>query len=302
MPLYISYFEQLQSKKETGCASLLLKSPYLHLLHSTELENFELGPYNGLLLDFFELTNFSTNSLPYVFLPSGGPILIFTLYSKPSICYLCGPLTSARKIEIPAKGVLFCVRLKVGGMGYFVKQSTTTLVNQAVPLIKFLAGTEYLQSHLRNICTFQNRCRFFLDYLNRIGGEEYHIDPLVQKCIDLIYESHGRDRVYDLTATFHQSGGYLRRIFRETTGMSLKIFSEIVQFKYSLSSILIDCPRVLIDVAKTHGYYDLPHMSRTYREFLNCTASGVRYLNIEELDVSNIVPNNMTERSNPSDM
>lgn len=285
MPLYMPCDEQWQGKDETGCASMLLTSPNLEMLHSAEQKDLETDFCNDLLMDFFELKNLGEDDVPYVLLPSGGPLLAFPIYPQISASYLCGPLTSAYKVMLPPNGTIFFVRLRTGGMTWLVDQPAFSFANQAVPMGKVLVDTMQLQNHLRSISTFQQRCSAFLHYLERCGADTFHIDPITKTCVDFICEHHGIGRVYEVAAVVDRSERFLGRVFRETVGMSVKKYFEIVRFKNSLYSLLITRPRVLSDVVSQYGYYDLPHMNRAYRTFLGYTANEVRYLNIENLYV-----------------
>ena len=285
MPLYVSCIEPWQDNRKRAYDSLLLMSQALEILHSTGQNDFETAFYDNLLLDFFELNNYSADEVPYVFLPSGSPVLVFPLYPQRARSYLCGPLTSARRIVVPPNGKIFFVRLRVGGLKWLVKQSVASLSDQVVPLNTFLVDAMQMQGELRKQNTFRQRCSTFLNDLERCGAKEFCVDPMTQICVDMICERQGIGRVYELAAAINRSERFLGSVFRDTTGMSMKKYFEIVKFKNSLSAILISRPHVLTDVVRTYGYYDLPHMNRAYRTFLGYTASEVRYLNVEDLYV-----------------
>ena len=70
---------------------------------------------------------------------------------------------------------------------------------------------------------------------------------------------------------------YLNRIFQERVGVSTKLFCELTQLQFSLHTIVTTKPKSLLSTAIACGYFDQTHMNRSYRKFLDCTASDIRY-------------------------
>lgn len=282
MPLYLAETSPSGNEGERGLAPLLLSAPNFRIL-PWDGSQFGRGTWDALLQDFFEITNPGFMDMPYILLPNGCPTLVFVLRSDRPGCYLCGPLTKARRVHVPADGILFCVRFKVGSMHWFGTKAPAVSADRAAPLHRCFLNADVLLGQLCSAGSFQERCEVVLQDLEQRGAKGYCADPLIQTCMEAIHKKRGTGRVGELAGVISRSERFLSRSFRAATGLSVKTYCEIVKFQNSFYSILMSHPRNLTDVVKAYGYYDLPHMNRAYRKFLNYTASDIRYLSLEEL-------------------
>ena len=289
MPLYIACHEQWQNNTAADFSPLLLEDSSLQMEYCVEEFVQKRGGRGDLLQDIFELTNPCSEEQPYILLPNGCAVMLFILHPHASACYLCGPLTAARRIFVPAGGVFLCARLKPGRLGWLGKRVSAGLPDRAIPLQMCFADADALLERLTCLGTFYERCNELLGYLNKKKANEFCADPVIQTCIDWINESRGKCRIHELAREVSRSERFLSRTFRDATGLPMKTYSEIIKFQDSFYWILTQQPRNLSGVVKDYGYYDLPHMNRAYRKFINYTASDVRFVSMHELYVRDLL-------------
>ena len=270
---------------------LLLRTQNLKILSQAEMNVYESDAYGNLLHDMFEISNPTRTEMPYVLLPSGCPALVFFLRPQHSACYLCGPLTTARKVYVPSNGVLFCVRFKAGSLEWFGVKKTSALADHVIPFDRQYLTTDELIGQLCRKLSFRERCDVIFGFLDQNGAKQYESNPLVQTCMDVILGQQGTGRVHDLTQVVARSERFLSRSFHMTVGLSVKTYCELVKFQNSFRSILGSHPKNLSSGVKSYGYYDLSHMNRAYRRFIHYTASDIRFLTIDDTYVPDLICN-----------
>jgi AraC-like DNA-binding protein len=68
---------------------------------------------------------------------------------------------------------------------------------------------------------------------------------------------------------------HLRRVFRETVGVSPKTFSRLVRFQYALRAARENGHRSWADIAAESGYYDQAHLIAEFRELTGVTPKAL---------------------------
>jgi transcriptional regulator GlxA family with amidase domain len=162
------------------------------------------------------------------------------------------------------------------------------LTDRAAPLMRYLHGTGQLLTCLRRSESFHERCVLITRMLSAREAGQYRPMALLRRCIDLIHDSRGLARVSELASTVGCSDRYLNRVFQERVGISPKLYSEMIKLQFSLYSILTTRPKSLLDTAVNYGYFDQTHMNRSYRKFLDCTASDIRYADSRTISADDI--------------
>ena len=283
MPLYIANTEQWRATAETtDLSALILQAPGLQILQQAQPAPPDSCPFDEPQ-SIFELRNTLSTGRPYVLLPTVCSSMLLILHTHAPACYLCGPQTAARKIFVPAGAVVMCVQLKPGQLWRFNKRLSSGLTNQVHPLYKCFADTDILMESLNQQASSQGRTREILRFLNRKYADGPNPDPVIAHCMESMQKTQGICRIHNIAETTSRSERFLSRSFRDITGLSMKTYCEILKFQNSLFGILTLQPRNLSGVAKDFGYYDLPHMNRAYRKFINHTASDVRFISAEEM-------------------
>jgi AraC-like DNA-binding protein len=91
-------------------------------------------------------------------------------------------------------------------------------------------------------------------------------EQVVKHCVDFIIHSLEKPTVESLTTRFHTPKKTLLRLFQKHLDCSVKDFIDIVQFRKSLDSYLLQNRRPLTDVALENGYYDQPQFINHFKK------------------------------------
>jgi AraC-like DNA-binding protein len=92
-------------------------------------------------------------------------------------------------------------------------------------------------------------------------------DQLVQYALQEIVRSNGNVPLKELLKQVNLSERTLERKFKESVGVSPKLFSRICQFQATLSHLRDNSFDKLSDVAFANDYADQSHFIRVFREF-----------------------------------
>lgn len=246
-------------------------------------------PLDVLVQDIFEVKNPGFKEQPYLLLPNGNPSLIFVLKPQNSDCFLCGPLTTARRISVPAKGAIFCIRFVPGSMKWFRTEPAFYFADQVEPLSKHMVQAEELLQLLCSVHTYEERCGMAVSFLDYKIRKRFFVDPLISESVQHINKCKGRTLVCDVAKAVGRSERYTSKVFKDAVGMTIKTYCEIVQFNHSLYSVTMMHPDHLCKEAHTYGYFDLSHMNRTYKKFLGYTANEIKHLEMNAIYVLDLL-------------
>lgn len=283
MPLYIANTAQWRATAETAdLSALILQAPNLQILYHAQTNPPE-STLSGAPQSIFELHNSLSTEQPYVLLPNVCPTMLFILHHHRPACYLCGPLTAARKLMLPAGALLMCVYLKPGQLWHVNKRLSSSLANQVIPLYKCFADADILLEHLNQQSSPQGRTGKILQFLEAKLSPGLRTDPVIMNCMESMQKAQGLCRIHEIAVFVSRSERFLSRTFRDIIGLPMKTYCEILKFQNALFGILTLQPRNLSKIVRDYGYYDLPHMNRAFKKFINYTASDVRFICAEEM-------------------
>lgn len=269
------------------------RSPVPFLLPAAPLEMQRLtvpasDEFGRILQDMFQVHNTGSEEGFYYFLPSGAMMLLYLLSSQQPAAVLCGALTTMRRVRIPPGSSVFCVRLRPGCGDWLCGNGVYILADRSAPLGQYQPAAQKLLQELLRTDSFRDHGTIFFRFLSTQDAENYQPMALLRRCVELIHSQYGVTRVAELAQTIGCSERYLNRIFQERVGVSTKLYSEMVQLQASLQGILTTHPKSLLNVAVTYGYFDQTHMNRSYRKFLGCTASDMRYADYRSMHTEDI--------------
>lgn len=284
MSLYISSHQVgREVSDDPPYVPILLESPEVKLKHRIFRPDYE---FSKILLDSYELQNRSEKELIYPLIPCGCISLVFMLGWVVSYAGICGVSTLPTEFRVPPQETAFCVRIRPGGFGCFSALSANDLTNHTIPLENYLHHTAELLTELRRGESFHERNVILHRYLNGMGAEQFTPMALVARCVDMIQRSQGVVKVLELAETVGCSERYLNRVFQNHVGISPKLYCELIQLQFSLKTIIATKPKSLLNTAVTFGYFDQTHMNRSYRKFLDCTASDMRYIGQKDISLN----------------
>ena len=283
MSLYISSHQIGKGTSDDPLyVPILLESPEAKLKHRIFRPDYE---FSKILLDSYEIQNRSDQEIPYPLIPSGCISLVFMLGWVVSYANILGASTLPAELRVPPQETAFCVRIRPGGFGCFSTLSASDLTNHIIPLENCLHHTAELLTELRRGESFHERNVILHRHLNTMGAGQFTPMALVSRCVDLIQRSQGIMKVLELAETVGCSERYLNRVFQNHVGISPKLYCELIQLQSSLKIIISTKPKSLLNTAVTFGYFDQTHMNRSYRKFLDCTASDMRYISQKDISL-----------------
>ncbi|MBU5627483.1 helix-turn-helix domain-containing protein [Oscillibacter sp. MSJ-2] len=275
MSLYISNRQLSKIESSYQGLPVLLGTSRLRLQRRVFPQDYE---FSRLLLDTFELVNPEFGEQAYPLLPYSGFIAVFLFEDMSSGASLCGPTTALKKLTLPPRSRAYCVRFRPGTAGWLINACANEFTDRSVSLLPFMETPSGFLSALRRGESFHERNVLLGRRLSARKASQYIPPAQVSRCIDLISSERGVIKVSAVAQAAGCSERYLNRIFQERVGVSTKLFCELTQLQYSLYTIVTTKPKSLMSTAIACGYFDQTHMNRSYRKFLDCTASDMRYL------------------------
>lgn len=290
MPLYITETEQWRTPTATNLSPLLLQSSAMQIKFVEREEVQNSNTYSRFIQNIFEISNLHSSEQPYVFLPNTCPSLLFIIQGDKAVGYVSAPLTKCKSVFVPANGRVLCIQLKPGCLSWFTKRLPVLLTDQIVPFQKCFANAGTLLEQLSYIKNFHFQHELIIEFLIKENVLEYQIDPIVQQCIDFIHEKRGCCWVHEIAETTARSERFLSKTFLAATGLTMKTYCEIIKFLNSFYWILKSRPRTISTIVKKYGYFDLPHMNRSYQKFTNYTVSYLQSISVDEICVPPLIP------------
>jgi AraC-like DNA-binding protein len=82
----------------------------------------------------------------------------------------------------------------------------------------------------------------------------------ITRAASFVFRQHGAVRIPKLGRQDSLSLRHFERLFRESVGMSPKVFARIARFQAAIDSKLANPARTWLDIAHSFGYYDQMHM------------------------------------------
>jgi AraC-like DNA-binding protein len=103
----------------------------------------------------------------------------------------------------------------------------------------------------------------------------YH-DERVVTCLDLLGQKqvHYHEMMMKIGEAVHLSESRISHLFKEHVGVSLKKYLLWNKLKWTIHTVLTD-GESLFSSALIHGFFDQPHLSRTFKEMLGISPSLV---------------------------
>ena len=202
-------------------------------------------------------------------LPDGSVDLVIKVNGGVCYEYIYGTTTTKNVLSIELGSHYLGIRFKPGQSRHFLHVSAVELTDSmalANGLLKF---------DLRSVPELIEYDRVF-SVLDEILGKYLHkslpLRSTIDDAISRIESTNGSLPITDSASIYGKSIRQFERHFRETVGISAKLFSEITRFRRA--SRRISCVALpLAQIAADLGYTDQSHMSREFRRFANCSPS-----------------------------
>ena len=125
-----------------------------------------------------------------------------------------------------------------------------------------------LSEQLLNTASTDDRIKILSSYLfSQIRKNNRQQDETIQFALSLILRSKGNITIKELQKNTQLSERSFERRFKQTIGISPKLFSRICRFQASLKQLRKNNYSKLSDIAFENEYADQSHFIRTFKEF-----------------------------------
>jgi methylphosphotriester-DNA--protein-cysteine methyltransferase len=128
-----------------------------------------------------------------------------------------------------------------------------------------------IEDRLAGANSFHERVVIAESLLGERLSEKRTFDPWLSNAIDLISDRRGKTPISRIARDVGISERGLERHFRESIGLTPKLFSRIVRFQRVLKAIEQSPNPDIIDAAFEFGYYDQSHLIIDFRQFADKT-------------------------------
>lgn len=182
-----------------------------------------------LVESFWMLTNKSGRPLPVTVLPDGRIDASFSFGGGQGIVLL-GLESGPSRAEIPADFTLFSISFRPLAVPYLFKDFLPILPDSATVLPADFFGIDL--DEFQDIGDF---CAKLTE--NMKGMVKKSIDERKKKLFELIYTTNGSISVAELSEKNSWTSRQINRYFRDTIGVSLKTYCNIIRFRASFQHI-----------------------------------------------------------------
>jgi AraC-like DNA-binding protein len=222
--------------------------------------NDELSPF---IESYWMIKNPTHKDEELVTFPDGGIDLYFFHSDQyPLHVSLVGLETHSQKGYMPAKSVLFGVRLKLLAAEFLLHRSVADLINDRVTLPNGFAGIE-----INDLQQFSLFCEKLGQYFT--AQMTTPIDPRKKIMSDLIYQSKGAISVADIASGANWSSRQINRYFSKWLGLPLKSYCDILRFRSSFEFLEVG------QLFPEDGFNDQSHFIKLVKKYSNLTPKQI---------------------------
>lgn len=203
-------------------------------------------------------------------MPDGSVDIVIKISGGLSQSLIYGSTTTRKDIPLELGSHYLGISFKAGKSRHFINTAASELTNtneSSKGLLKFdfLDAHEYIGSN----DLFLKLNNILEQHVRRYQPINSRIDNIVHN----IESSNGMSPIAEYSSIFCKSTRHFERIFKETVGISAKLYSQIVRFRCA-STLISRTNLSLSCIATTLGYTDQSHMSREFRRFANTTPAA----------------------------
>ena len=206
----------------------------------------------------------------YSVIPDGSVDIVINVRGGFSQDLIYGSTTARNDISIEIGSHYLGICFKPGKSRHFINTPASELTNTNEPakgLLKFdLLDTH---EHIENDNVFLK----LNDILEKHVKKHQPVNSRIDDVIHNIELSNGMTSIADSVAIFCKSKRHFERVFKETVGISAKLYFQIVRFRRA-SSLISGTALPLVRIATDLGYTDQSHMSHEFRRFAGTTPSA----------------------------
>jgi AraC-like DNA-binding protein len=187
--------------------------------------------------------------------------------------FLYGQATSHSDIHSPCRFRAIGVYLYPNALQAVFGLNAVELTDSCIDLNETCSGRMFsLKEQLINVITPEEQIRILSAYLlSQIGNTDLYADTIAQYALTRIINSRGNISMTELQQSVSLSERSFERRFKQSIGLSPKLFSRICRFQASLNQLRNNDYQKLSDLAFQHDYADQSHHIRAFKEFAGCS-------------------------------
>lgn len=190
------------------------------------------------------------------------------IYDRGNSLRVIGAMTAEQRFAIAAGTQLIGLRFRPGMARAFFGISAAELTDKAVAF-------EDLQAHpareLKQKLDDANSADQAVQTMLGILGPPPQTSSAIEKSIEMLVASHGSVNLDQAARSANLSARQFRRRCLEESGLSPKLLSRILRFRYASRLASAARPVDWSAIAADAGYFDQSHLIRDFRDFTRLT-------------------------------
>ncbi len=162
----------------------------------------------------------------------------------------------SKKISLVAWSTVFYIAVIDAGVSY---ETAINLRNKAITHIDELRDTDALFSYEYTMVS---------EFISLINHKRFSIYPYPVKKIAKYIYSHIESRltVTDIADNFNFSSGYISKLFKRDTGISMSKFIQYYKIQHSKNTLKYT-PTSIQDISDSLGFSNQSHFTRTFKNY-----------------------------------
>lgn len=187
-------------------------------------------------------------------------------------CCLIGMISEPSNYILKGKVKIIGVRFTPLGFSKLFRLLPSEFVDKAIDFsLVDKADVDELSSKLHEAKNDNMRLdlldTYFKSRLSNLAKNDL-VEKQIQWSIDLINVCNGNVRIKKVASQLNISERHLRRIFRQSTGLSPKLFSEITRYN-EVYKYIISGRHDWFELLERFGYHDQSHFIKEFKKFTN---------------------------------
>jgi AraC-like DNA-binding protein len=206
--------------------------------------------------------------------PDGCIDLFFEYETDSMQGFACGTPLQYKVDHRPEYHEVFGVRFVPGVQPSIINVTMRELCDNRIHLEEILKGDQGWLKEMEKEKDFYQRVRIFLEAYTKAENKKekpFGKQELVASVKQMVYESDGLIRIYEIAEKSGYSERYINKVFMEEMGFSPKTFCKIIQFQRALEFLNYGAPDLMTDAATKLGYYDQSQFIRDFTKYAGIT-------------------------------
>ncbi len=157
----------------------------------------------------------------------------------------------------------------------FFKDDARHYADRQIELAHFDASFRSLNEQVSNTIRFEDKWEIIQQYfLKKLTCDYSAKQQHVARALDILHKSNGIQSIRETALMSYTSHSNLRDLFGQFVGISIKKVAEAIRFN---AFVKAHCQAMhsksLIDTALDYNYYDLSHLNKDFKRFMNLSPS-----------------------------